>query len=351
MTIMSPIPEQLLIGAHPRAALLGAGLTEAELAGPLWARLSQGMYAWDAAVPDLPGQLRRLGSLVPPGGALGGWAAAHLLGATDLDGTTDDGRPLPVLLCAGRLQTCRRTAQAIVWRSDLADDDVVRTDGTPVTSPCRTGFDIARLSPFTGRPARSDRDAEEALVVLEALLRTGRVGTDDIAGYAALHPRRAGVRQVRQVLAAASELTRSCQETRFRRLWVRDAGLPPPLVNQPVGGLDGRFVAEVDLLDPEAGLVGEYDGGDHSGSARRASDHVRVENLEALGLIVVRVAAPDLSRFRSRTVHRLRTRHRQGLGRERCRDGWTLLGRRPEQTPGSVAGVGSGTAGWAGDSS
>ena len=212
---MSPIPEHLLIGAHSRAALLGAGLTEAELAGPLWARLSQGMYAWAAATPDLPGQLRRLGSLVPPGGALGGWAAAHLLGATELDGMTDDGRPLPVLLCAGRQQTCRRTTQARVWRSDLADDDVVRTDGTPVTSPCRTRFDIARLCPFTARSGRDDRDGEEALVVL-----------------------------------------------------------------------------------------GEYDGGDHSGSARRASDHVRVENLEALGLIVVR-----------------------------------------------VAGVGSGTAGWGGDSS
>jgi hypothetical protein len=322
---MSPLPEHLLAGAHSRAALLGSGVTEAELAGPLWARLSFGMYAWDAATPDLPGQLRRLASLVPPGGALGGWAAARLLGAADLDGATDTGRTLPVLVCAGRHETCRRTADAVVWRSDLGPDDVIHLDGIPVTSACRSGFDIARLSPFTGRPGRTDRDAEESLVLLEALLRTGEVSRDDLAGYTAAHPRRAGVRQLRQVLAAASEVTRSCQETRFRRLWVRDAGLPPPLVNQPVGGLDGRFVAEVDLMDPEAGLVGEYDGGDHSGSARRASDHVRVENLEALGLTVVRVAAPDLSRFRSRTVHRLRTRYRQGTGRDRSRDGWLLL--------------------------
>jgi very-short-patch-repair endonuclease len=60
-------------------------------------------------------------------------------------------------------------------------------------------------------------------------------------------------------------------------------------------------VAKVDLMDPDAGLVGGYDGAHHSGAARRSADHVHAENLEALGLTVVRVAACDLTEFRART--------------------------------------------------
>ncbi|HEX2809740.1 MAG TPA: hypothetical protein VHN80_26550, partial [Kineosporiaceae bacterium] len=308
MPTLSPLPEQVLAGAHPRAALLASGLTEADLQGPTWSRLSYGMYSWDATAPDLRGQLLRVGSLVPPGGALGGWAAAYLYGAIDLDGTTDSGVQLPVVVCAGRHETCRRGGeQVVIWRSDLADDDVIQLDGVPITAPKRSGFDISRLSPFTGKAGRSTQDAEEALVLFDALLRTGMVTTQDVAAYGAGHPRRAGMRQSRLVLGNADEATRSCQETRFRRLWMVAAELPRPLVNQPIADLEGRFVAEADLMDPDAGLVGEYDGAHHSGAARRSADHVRAESLDALGLTVVRVTAPDLTQFRARTVHRLRT--------------------------------------------
>jgi very-short-patch-repair endonuclease len=85
---------------------------------------------------------------------------------------------------------------------------------------------------------------------------------------------------------------------------------------------DGTFLAEVDLLDPQAGLAGEYDGAHHAAADQRAVDHARAEQLEALGLMVVRVASPDLSQFRARTVQRLQRAHQQGLARDRRRDGW-----------------------------
>jgi hypothetical protein len=156
-------------------------------------------------------------------------------------------------------------------------------------------------------------------------LRACPVTVAEIIDYTAAHPRRGGVRLARQVLQQVDPRTRSGQESRLRLLWTLDAGLPPPLVNQPVADVSGRIIAEVDLLDPEAGAVAEYDGGHHASAERRAADHVRVEGLEGLGLTVVRLAAPDLDNYRSRTVVRLRTLRETGLRRDRRRDGWRLV--------------------------
>ena len=108
---------------------------------------------------------------------------------------------------------------------------------------------------------------------------------------------RAGCRGVRRVSAAldlAGELSRSPNETRMRLVWVLDAGLPAPRVNQPVFDRGGRLLGIVDLLDVEAGLVGEYDGADHRGAARHAGDVGREDELRRAGLEVFRVTGPDL---------------------------------------------------------
>jgi hypothetical protein len=44
------------------------------------------------------------------------------------------------------------------------------------------------------------------------------------------------------------------------------------LVNRPVFDQHGHHVATPDLLDVEAGVVGEYDGAMHRGRARHARD-------------------------------------------------------------------------------
>src|SRR3954447_802486 len=69
---------------------------------------------------------------------------------------------------------------------------------------------------------------------------------------------------MRAALDLASEDSRSPNETRMRLVWVLDAGLPVPAVNQPVYDLDGRLLGVADLLDVAAGVVGEYDGEDHA---------------------------------------------------------------------------------------
>jgi hypothetical protein len=56
------------------------------------------------------------------------------------------------------------------------------------------------------------------------------------------------------------------------------ARLPQPLVNQPVFDLDGNFLGTPDLLDPEAGLVTEFDGIGHREREQHRDDNIREEN-------------------------------------------------------------------------
>jgi len=88
--------------------------------------------------------------------------------------------------------------------------------------------------------------------------------------------------------------------------------------------MDGRFVARADLVDPEAGTVGEYDGSQHRELAQHTADNVREEDLEGLNLEVTRSTALDIWPHRRRLVTRLQVAHRRGTSRDRGRDAWVL---------------------------
>ncbi len=97
-----------------------------------------------------------------------------------------------------------------------------------------------------------------------------------------------------RALDLAHELSRSPNETRMRLVWMLDAGLPAPLVNQPVWDLHGRMLGIADLFDPVAGVVGEYDGADHRLARRQARDVAREERLRRHGLEYFKVTGPDI---------------------------------------------------------
>lgn len=261
-------------------------------------------------------------------GAAGGWAAAHMHGAEHLDGETPDGRQFPVPLCICRSRTCRRgrTGGAYrVWRSDLAPGDVVEAKGLSVTSVPRTAFDLARCDPRTFLPDPGAASLAESVVHVDALLGAADVTVDAVRRYAARHERRAGSVRARKVLDLAEPGSRSPGETRFRLFWQEDAGLPRPVVNRTIVDDGGRTLACVDLLDADAGLVGEYDGEHHAPVRQRAIDNARAEALVAVGLRVVRVTATDLLRFRNRTVLRLREAYQEGIRRDRDADRWHVI--------------------------
>ena len=305
---MPDLPAHLLTGAHAPSSWAAVGVARHELRQALGRREYRGRHAWAATDPAHPRQ-RALAaaSLLPDDvGAVGGWAAAFLLGATTLDGTTPAGEPVNPLLCLPGSRRVRR-AGVRVLRSELFDRDVVQLTGASearVTSPVRTVFDLARTA----------ESLADAVTFVDAMARNG-VRPSDVEAYAVEHRGWKGVPQVRRAAELASSRTRSPAETRLRMLWQLDAGLPPPLVNATVLDRHGQSRGEVDLLDAGLGLVGEYDGSPHSDAGARSVDAVKQEALERVGLVVVRATAVDMRpRHRRRTVWRLREAAKRARG-------------------------------------
>jgi hypothetical protein len=291
------------------------GLTRGVLAGPLWRAPYRGVRVPSGVDPSDPAQRAlEAASLLPDRAALGGWAAAYLLGASELDGRGASGRELeavPIVVPPPAQMRPRPGLQ--ITRSRLDPADVVEVDGVPVTSPVRTAFDMARLQP-----------ARPAVVALDILGRQLRLPLGAVSSYALRHAGWRGAPGARRVLELADARAASAGESRVRLLWMLDAGLPRPEVNAYVLRPTGEVLAVADLLDPDAGLVGEYDGAGHRGLEQHTRDNAREEWLEAAGLVVVRFTALDLQpRNLRRTVERLRVAHARGLARDRARDAWT----------------------------
>jgi hypothetical protein len=259
---------------------------------------------------------------VPGCAVVGGWAAARLheqeaarSRMPQLDGAGQRGGPPdPVLLLVPPGTRLVSTAYRRVLRSVVGQDERTCSAGTPVTTPLRTAFDIARLS-----------DVEPAVVALDRLRALGLVRGDDLSALVLARPRARGSVRARRAVALSADGVESPQESVLRLVWLR-AGLPRPLCNPTVVDERGAFVARVDLLDEHAGLVGEYDGAVHASAARRSADAARQERLEALGLVVVRASSRDVMTPGSRAAwtDRLLRAHRRALSRPPGPRRWSL---------------------------
>ncbi|MEV7431909.1 hypothetical protein AB0N29_20020 [Nocardioides sp. NPDC092400] len=234
--------------------------------------------------PDLPVQrIVEAAAVLPAYGGVTGWAALHWLGARWFEGVEDDGRTLrPVALAIGP-GNLRQDRLRAPTKERLAPDELLTDDGLPMTTVLRSVcFEV-----------RHARDVRAAVVVLDMACRADLVTVAEVRTYAAERLASwTGVPQTRAALDLADENVWSPQESLMRLQWVLDAGRAAPLTNRPVFGLDGRHLATPDLIDPEAGVVGEYDGSGHLGGPQRHRDLIREERLRAAGLeLVVQVAA------------------------------------------------------------
>lgn len=308
------------------------GVTRGELAGPRWRAPFHGIRS--PAVADAAPPLQRLldvAEIVPAGGAIGGWGAAHLLGATELDGRGRSGREREdVLVLAPRPHHHAARPGVRFLRSRLEDGDVVDVGGIPVTGAVRTAFDLARAS-----------TVENGMVATDVLCRMLGLQPAEVVLYLEEHPRFRGVPVARRVLALTDPWSRSTGESRLRYVWVVEAGLPHPRCNPYVLDELGSVVAMPDLLDDGSGLAGEYDGATHRHLADHTSDNAREEDLEDLGVVVVRATSLDLGPLRPRTVTRLRAGRRRAAATASGRWGW-----RPSPPPPVTGRTPSATAEW-----
>lgn len=321
------------MGAEPfrgSVAVARGLLTRGHLRGPRFRRLFPDVYI-DAAVPITPSVRARAAALFVEGrGAAAGFSAAELLGASCGPLLAPDEVVVP-----GRL----RTHPGLVARKGSLEDTGI-VDGVRVTSPLRTGWDLARRL-----------DLVEAVVAVDALAAQGRKrptfvplpagsvttpetnaasrmisrcpGFDpgELLARKQACPRARGVRGLERVVALADPRAESPPETRLRLLIVL-AGLPLPQVQFPL--FDRRDVPWVrfDLAYPEALLAIEYDSEDHDDPLDRARDR----RTSALGWHTLRIDTAGLHRTRDhtvRTIRDLRARREHLLRGERHREGHT----------------------------
>lgn len=310
------------------------GVSRAVVRGPKWRRTSYGCFVpTDAGTVDgVRTPLQRIieaSPLVPASGALTGWASAYLAGVTPLDGLDSETRKeLAVPICLGRDVGRKRKGEWVFMRDGLPVEDVQTVKlraGEPLlgqdvplelraTKPDRAAFDGARAA----------RDLGEAVAFIDACANTGWISLNSLTNYLST---RAGARRiafVRQALGLADGAARSTWESRLRVFYITVARLPRPLVNVPVFDLDGRLLGIADLLDPEAGLVTEFDGSQHRLRQQHRADNEREEGFEDAGLTVVRADSLDMNEHERRLTRRLDSGYRRGMQRDRRRDRWTL---------------------------
>ncbi|QHC71399.1 hypothetical protein [Rathayibacter sp. VKM Ac-2801] len=112
--------------------------------------------------------------------------------------------------------------------------------------------------------------------------------------------------RLRAALALVRDGAESRQESRFRLASVR-AGLPEPVLQEPLFDSAGVFVGRPDGWYPAERVAWEYEGDEHRTSTRRfARDLGRYDDLASIGVRVVRIVGAEFVPHPERSVERLR---------------------------------------------
>ncbi|WP_234786275.1 endonuclease domain-containing protein [Mycolicibacterium brumae] len=208
-------------------------------------------------------------------GVIAGSAAIALRGAKWVDHDV----PIDLLL-----PSQRSPAGIVVHRDGFFDDDVQVLADMRVTTVARTVFDLCRWL-----------SVDEAVARVDALANVAVINTKVILELATRHRWARNVRRVKKVLDLHDRGARSPKES-WLRLVATSAGFPRPKtqIEVPIPGTRRRYFLDMGW---EWLLIGlEYDGEHHRTPRQVRYDLVRMEELAALGWIVIRVAkgtAPD----------------------------------------------------------
>lgn len=275
-----------------------SGPTKGQAVGPHWRRTSSNLYVPAHVDGDIPEQrIAEQSARLGPDGVVTGWAACRLHGARYFDGLMPNGQTKrPVLAVPGPGCRTRSDEQLTVTREPLLPDEVFLRAGIRVTEPRRAIFDEMRQCD----------DWRDAVVAFDMMAAAGLVSMRQMREFLAARTRWRRASLVARGLPYTSERSRSPNESRMRMVWELDARLPRPLVNQEIFDRSGRLVAVADLLDPVAGVVGEYDGAAHLRTRRRHRDMGREEALRRLRLEYFDAVRPDLDE-RTRLADRMRS--------------------------------------------
>lgn len=216
-------------------------------------------------------------------GVVAGLAAAALHGSKWVDGMT-----VVDLIHGNR----HRQAGVRVHADRIDEDEIIAIAGMPVTSAARTALDLGCWYPTTA-----------AVAGIDALARATRVKAADIELLAERYAGRRGIVQAREAIGLYDAGAQSPKESWLRVVLI-EAGLPRPQTQIPVLNELGSVFAYLDMGWDDVKVAVEYDGEQHRSDRRQYTwDVRRLETLERLGWIVVRVVAGDRP---ADIVHRVR---------------------------------------------
>jgi very-short-patch-repair endonuclease len=270
--------ERVLVGPFRGRDAVARGLiTPAQLRGPRFQRLFQGVYVRrpdDGQPVDLLTRSRAAFLLLGEQGALAGYSAAELLRAECAP------REVPAEVVAPGTGIRPREG-LLVHRDRLDRGETWRCRGCRVTSPLRTAWDLGR---------RLDR--VEAVVAIDALARRGRFAPKELLALRVERPRARGASGLDERVARADPRAESPMETRLRLL-LGDHGLPAPDVQYELMDRHGFVLARFDLAYPRARLAIEYDGEEFH-RYRRGADNHRDIDVSERGWETMRFEAADV---------------------------------------------------------
>ncbi len=291
MTAHGYVPDELKNIPFTVQQARAYGITQKQLRGASWRRISRGWYRWAGCAMSDDLRLATILRMVPPGSAFAGRTAARLLGIE----APAPGKPE---ILVPRLTGVSERVEALVSRARLEPEEIVQCGPFPVTSPLRTCFDLTGTLPLV-----------EGLVTLDQALHAGHFDLATFSAYVAARDHVTGVVGARRAIEHAEPRAESPMETRLRMLLI-GAGLPRP--EAQVAILEGtRFVARLDCFYPSAMLGIEYDGENHRD--RLTEDNRRQNRLLRVGVQLLRYTGPDLRDRPQQVVAEVRTALRRPI--------------------------------------
>lgn len=272
MTRTASIPAALAKGPFTLDEARSAGLTDSALKGKAWRRLGSGIYRWENANADpwllVAAWRRELGRHV----TFGGFTAAWLHGVNCAPTS-------PIEVIAPLTSPTRSCFGLVVRHCDLLENEVVTMRSVRTTSIARTLRDLC----VTKVPV-------EVLVIVDAALRHRLVDLAHLSRYVQQVSGLPGAARLRKLISLAAP-AESPMETRLRWLLVSE-GLPKPEVQKDLLDAEGELLGRADLYYASAGLVVEFDGGNHK--ERLVSDDRRQNRLIEAGYRILRFTSPDV---------------------------------------------------------
>jgi very-short-patch-repair endonuclease len=176
-----------------------------------------------------------------------------------------------------------RSPAGIQTHGDRIEEDEIKwVAGIPVTSPARTALDLGCWYPTM-----------TAVAGIDALARAIEIKAADVELLASRYLGRRGVARAREAIELSDAGAQSPKESWLRVVLIQ-AGLPRPQTQIPVRNEFGNAIAYLDMGWEDVKVAVEYDGEQHRSDRRQYTwDVRRLETLERLGWIVVRVLAGD----------------------------------------------------------